>query len=322
MSTEQYLRKVSLIVGSYGADALELSDFRIKWRTRRGDNATPNSTVIRVYNLSRDTAQRINTEFTSVVLQAGYEGNYGIIFAGTIKQVMRGRESATDTYVDIVAADGDRAYNFATVSTSLAAGSKWNDHVQVALSAMRPYGVNAGYLPAAQSQNGLPRGKVLFGMARDLMRRAVENMGAAWSIQDGQANVIPLTSYMPGDVPVITAATGMIGLPQQTQNGITVRMLLNPSVKIGGLIQLDNASVQQLQFGLGIGQQASNQLLAQNIRLDDDGFYYVMVAEHVGDTRGDEYYTEVICLATNAIVPISLLNKNTVAPENAVLKRG
>ncbi|MGC8165472.1 hypothetical protein ACP3WT_28400, partial [Salmonella enterica] len=68
------------------------------------------------------TRQRIEQEFTRIVLQAGYAGNYGIIFDGSVKQVRRGRENQTDTYLDITAADGDSAYNFAVVNTSLAAG--------------------------------------------------------------------------------------------------------------------------------------------------------------------------------------------------------
>jgi hypothetical protein len=35
---------------------------------------------------------------------------------------------------------------------------------------------------------------------------------------------------------------GMVGLPKQTQNGITVRMLLNPGIKIGRRTRLDNSS--------------------------------------------------------------------------------
>jgi hypothetical protein len=69
-----------------------LSALRVVFHVRRGDLQTPNSAAIRVYNVSETTKQRIEKEFTRVVLQGGYQGNFGIIFDGTIKQVRRGQE--------------------------------------------------------------------------------------------------------------------------------------------------------------------------------------------------------------------------------------
>ena len=135
MSTPQYLRKASLIIGQAAGDALDLSALRFVFDVRRGDLQTPNSARVRVFNVGPMTAQRVQKEFTRLVLQAGYEGNYGIIFDGNIKQVRRGRVSQTDTYLDITAADGDSAYNFAVVNATLAAGSTSADHVAAACTA-------------------------------------------------------------------------------------------------------------------------------------------------------------------------------------------
>lgn len=428
MSVLQFGRKVSIIVGQGSGSAIELSELRVVYHIKRGDLQTPNSAHVRVYNVSETTKQRIEREFTRIVVQAGYEGNFGIIFDGTIKQVRRGRESQTDTYLDITAADGDSAYNFAVVNSTLAAGSTAADHVQVCTRAMAQYGVSLGYTPFGKSastkptsadiaeqqakvdaarklldekqngqldllrqvsvlqvqaeeldeagdrpgsiallkkalgliqqssdignevskfylpawkrederlkamkaaaaqpdppvtpQIGLPRGKVMFGMARDFMRSVARTTQTVWSIQDGKLIMVPETSYMPGEIPVITAETGMIGMPQQTQNGITIKMLTNPSVKIGTLIQIDNASVQQYEYSLNVGQQEQNQRIQQQAKLQDDGFYYVMIAEHNGDTRGNEYYTDVICLAADvSVLPDSFKDRATVPPENVI----
>lgn len=322
MSTRQFGRKVSLIIGQDSGEAVDLSELRFRFDVRRGDLQTPNSARIRVYNVSKQTAQRIEREFTRLVLQAGYPGNYGIIFDGTVKQVRRGRESQTDTYLDITAADGDSAYNFAVVNTTLAAGSTAADHVAAACTAMNPYGVSQGYLPELP-KNPLPRGKVMFGMAREFMRWTARTTQTVWSIQDGKVIMVPETSYMPGEIPVITSETGMVGLPEQTQNGITIKMLLNPSVKIGRLIQIDNASVQRYEYSLSTGQQAQNQRIEEQAKLQDDGYYYVMIAEHHGDTRGNEYYTEVICLAADVtVLPDSFRTRAAVPPADvAVIKK-
>ncbi|OXJ16640.1 phage protein [Burkholderia sp. HI2500] len=310
MGTQQFGRKVSLIIGPDSGDALDLSGLRIVFRVQRGDLQTPNSARIRVYNVSDNTAQRAAAEFTRVVLQAGYEGNYGIIFDGSIIQVRRGRESPTDTYIDITAADGDMAYNFAVVNTTLAAGSTHADVVNACLNAMGKFGVTAGYivdLPA----NPLPRGQVLFGMARDHLETVARSTQTLWSIQDGQLQIVPETSYVPGEIPVINAKSGMVGLPEQTQNGITVRMLLNPAVKIGRLIQLDNSSIQRYEFSLSSADAIASRNTALQNRINGDGFYYVMTNEFWGDTRGNDWYNEVICLAVDATAQdLNLVNKS------------
>lgn len=307
MSVPQYLRQISLKIGN-NETALDLSNLRIRFSIRRGDLKTPNSADIRVYNVSDQTAQRAQKEFERIVLQAGYAGNYGVIFDGTIKQVRRGRESQTDTYLDITAADGDSAYNFAVMSASLAAGSTPDDHLQAALQAMASRGVTMGQ-GMTLSGNKLPRGKVMFGMVRDHLDNLGKTQDMSWSFQDGQLTLIPNTAYLPGEAVVVTSATGMIGLPEQTQNGITVKMLLNPGVKVGRRLQIDNASIQRMRYGLSITDQPANLMAQSTVKLDNDGFYRSIVVNHSGDSRGNEWYTDVICLAIDATIPLSLRDK-------------
>lgn len=305
MSVPQYLRQISLKVGDAAA-ALDLSEFRIRFSVRRGDFMNPNSADIRVYNLADSTVQKIQKEFERVVLQAGYPGNYGTIFDGTIKQVRRGRESQTDTYIDITAADGDSAYNFAVMNVSLAAGSTADDHLKQALQSMASRGITMGESPKL-AVNKLPRGKVFYGMTRDFLTSLGKTQDVSWSIQDGKLTLIPNTAYLPGEAVVVTSATGMVGLPEQTQNGITVRTLLNPGIRIGKRLKIDNASIQLYRYGLGVGATRTNEFVHQQARVDDDGFYKAMVVDHFGDTRGIDWYTDTICLAIDASTPAGLL---------------
>lgn len=320
MGVKQFIRKASLIVGPDSGDAIDLSALRFAFAVHRGDIQTPNSADIRIYNANDATAQAIDKEFTRVVLQAGYEGNYGIIFDGQIKQVRRGRESATDTYIDITAADGDSAYNFATSALSLAAGSTPNDHVAAVLQGMAEYSISRGYIPDMPG-NPLPRGKVIYGMSRDELRKIARNTQTQWSIQDGKLQLIPETAYLPGDVPVLTSATGLLGLPEQTQNGIKLKVLLNPSLKIGQAVKLDNESIQRYRYNLAINQQAQNLMTEQSNKLNSDGLYYVMIAEHQGDTRGNEWSTELICLAIDATIPNSYIQRQGINNDIGPIKR-
>ncbi len=178
--TFQFGRVCSLIVFGNDLDGVDLSALRICFSVKRSDVMTPNVADIRVYNLEEETAIRIRDEFSPipsnpnrgrVILQAGYEGNFGVIFQGNIKQVIIGRESATDTFIDIVAGDGDRAYNFAVVNATVAKGSTQADQVNTAIQSMSPKGVTAGHLGDLPT-NQLARGKAMFGNARTYLRDA------------------------------------------------------------------------------------------------------------------------------------------------------
>lgn len=278
---------------------LDLSEFRFNFVISQADVQTPDTAQAKIYNLSDQTMALISKEYQRLIIQAGYEnGNYGIIFDGTIKQVRRGRENPVDTYMAISASDGDLAYNFGLISTTLAAGAGPNDQVNAIMNnAFGPQGITAGYM-APLTGGILPRGKVLFGMAREHMRDIAATNGVTWSFQDGQLTVIPLTSYVPGEAVVLTSKTGMIGLPEQTNNGIAIRCLLNPRIKIGTRVQINNKSIQQAQADL---QYTAINLFAD---VSADGFYRVLVAEHRGDTRGNEWYSDLICLTVDPTAPV------------------
>ncbi|WP_429496616.1 phage protein [Robbsia andropogonis] len=302
--------------------AIDLSQLRFTFATRRGDTQTPNTLHVKIYNVSASTVTKVMKEFTRVVLQAGYEGNYGLIFDGTIKQVRRLRESPTDTVLEITAADGDSAYNFAVVSKTFAAGSTITDHVNEYASVMFGHGVTQGTI-AAMPATVFPRGKVMFGLARDHLRCTARTAGMDWSIQDGRLQIVPQTAYIEGDVPQINAASGMIGLPVQTIGGIEVKMLLNPNIKIGHLIQLNNESIQRYEFQQGAAQEALNSAVDKTYaKLNTDGFYKVMMAQHQGDTRGNDWYTDVICIDADTTTNPSLASKSSVAPAGPVKPYG
>lgn len=253
----QFGRKWSLLV-STGPQGLDLSQMRFTFETRNADEQAPNTLHVRVYNLSDNTAHKLSAnEFTTITLQAGYmDGNYGIIFSGTIKQVATGRERNVDSYVDIWAADGDQWHNFAVISQSLAAGQTPK---QVIASTVIATSVNGtppitfapdatGLIEGAGvgTATVLSRGKVKFGMARDYARDWANKYGYRWSIQNGQFVVVPITGYRPYEAVVLSSTTGLIGVPEATADGVKVRALLNPLIRIGCLVQIAQSDINQI----------------------------------------------------------------------------
>lgn len=331
--TQQFLRRVSLVVSAPGGPGLDLSELHMKFVVKRGDIQTPNSMDIRIYNPSDQTVKALlqgnlrgtqpagvivphSPEFSIITLQAGYQNaQFGLVFQGTIIQCRFGRENQADTYVDIRAADGDEAYNYAVINQSLAVG--YNSPTQQLAAITAAMGVPGGYIGPMTSIQ-LPRGKVFWGMARDAARDHAKTQNSNWSLQDGQYQLVPLTTYVPGDIVVLNSATGMINWPEQTANGIHIKCLLNASIRIGRVVQIDNSSILNFQFPL---DQPSQSSLGFVPRKDADGFYVVWVAEFTGDTRGQEWYTDLVCLRANPQeVPQFIQQKQAKpAPASAVV---
>lgn len=303
-NTQQFLRKCTLILFDSNNKGIDLSELRIRFAVKRSDTATPNTADIRVYNLAENTAKLIQAvgPRQRVLLQAGYDSNYGVIFEGNMKQVLLGRENATDTYVDLIAGDGDRAYNFSIVNTTIASGSTQDNQINASITAMNSRGVSAGYVGPTPIEK-LPRGKVMYGNARDYLRNSAQSTNSGWSIQDGRVNFQSKKSYLPGTAIALSSETGMIGTPQQTNEGVNVKCLLNPNIKISGRINLKDAVIERQKLNLDQiaaakgDTKAINQLTPRG--LNADGIYYVLTLEHTGDTRGVEWYSNLVTLSVD-----------------------
>ncbi len=302
-SNYQYLRKATLLVANED-QVMDLSELKFRFEVKSAEVESPNNSWIRVYNLSDQTIARIRNQYERVILSAGYGDNVGVIFDGVIKQFRIGREDSKTTYFDILAADGDIAYNNAVINRTLSAGSTLGDRIAANVATMRATGDVKGVQVLMNETGGvLPRGKVLFGMSRLHMRQEAESVGATWSIQNGIVQVIPRNSYKPDQVVVLNGQTGLIGRPEQTVDGIRARCLINPTISVGARVQIDNDAINQTvrkdanSAPVPYDQWAALQFLANTSM---DGIYRVYVIEYQGDTRGQEFYADLTLLAIDA----------------------
>lgn len=336
----QYLRTMSLTVSS-AAQSIDFANFWCVFNVRRGDTQTPNTLDVRIYNVKPATANLISKkEFTSISLKVGYQGgNLGLIFQGSIVQFRQGRVNQLDSYVELTAADGDEAYNYATISTTVPAGSTQSNIAALIQSSMARHGfaqaISQGYAPEFLPTKSI-RGQVLFGMSKEVCRDFAGQNECKWSIQDGQLTFIPYTSFIQqgGQIPVISVSTGLIGTPEQTQAGINIKTLMNPNYKVGQLVRLDS-QINQFRFGLDLNSVGTTnvQTNAQNTTgtnlnptgnpSDQQGLFYCMVVNHSGDNRGTEWYSDIVALSVDAT--LANVNQNGAlfftAPSQQAIQR-
>lgn len=299
--TRQWIRELRLTVTT-GSGSVDLSNLRIRFRVEQNNTQRPNVADVIVTNPSRDTIQKIKKEGQSITLEAGYVEGYSVIFKGDLIQKRSGRENPVDIYLSLLAQSGDRAYNFAVMSKTLAAGSTYKDQVNAVAQEMKKYGVELGHIADLGSQK-MPRARTMFGMARDIMRDIAYATGTSWSIQNQKLQMVKNQEFMPGQVHKINSRTGMVGMPVQTIDGVQARLLLNPRIVPGSRVEIDQSSIQEAAFSPNYLGELSNSMIPS---LAEDGIYKVLVVNHGGDTRGNPYYTDIVCIRADGQGPLPL----------------
>ncbi|EPE0662305.1 hypothetical protein ACSFR1_005199, partial [Escherichia coli] len=147
-----------------------------------------------------------------------------------------------------------------------------------------------------------------------LMDNVAGQCGATWQFVDGQRQMVANNEYVHEAI-VLNSATGLIGMPQQTiGNGVNVRALINPNIRVNGLIQLDQASVYRTALSNNDIAMAGGQITDQNTdgnitlsgttaqpaSIATDGVYIVRGIMYTGDTRGQAWYMDMMCEARGA----------------------
>jgi hypothetical protein len=309
-----WLRRWSLTIGDVtGAKALDLSWLAFTFSVKQQQLASPWSATITVYNVSNDLLNSVDTqkEYTNVRLEAGYwSGQYGVLFEGPIVYYRSGRKDATDTFIEIYAAVADMAFSQAIINSWLPAGHVKQDVLNAAIASFGPYGMGivAGQITQL-SQQQATRGRTLFGMTASILRDIARSEDAQWFIdQDKKLHLLrqdEAISLADTTVPILNSRTGMIGVPEQTLGGaVNVRCLLNPAIRPGKKIQLNQADV--VHYTAINPDAAMNAQLAFDLSKTQneqarhaDGFYTVGAVEHTGESRGNTWYTNIVTVSFN-----------------------
>ncbi|STQ61087.1 putative phage related protein [Pseudescherichia vulneris] len=321
--TTNWMRHFELQLTDDKGTGITLSDFRVVFSIDCFNISSQTSVgTFKIYNLADDTAQKIAGKgLTKIRVIAGYDGlaeeggsNHGLIYTGDIRYASLGRESAVDTYVLIQAGDTVVAFSDAVTVRTLAAGCTLAEMNHALMQDFAPFGVTEGRTPAMPAKV-YPRGRVLFGKTRLLMDEVARQCNASWMFVDGQRVMLTKDEYM-HDAVVLNSRTGLVGTPTQTLGkGINVRCLITPKIRTNGLIHLNQAEVIINQQNLpaedvakgsgylpvndsnGNRQATRPASKTQLASIATDGVYIVRGINYRGDTRGQEWYMDMVCEA-------------------------
>ncbi|MFM1048972.1 hypothetical protein WFK45_08250 [Yersinia enterocolitica] len=323
--SKNWIRHFELMLLDNEGKGINFTDFKVTFNIEWYNTSFPRAATFKIYNLSQNTINRITgAEFSKLRLIAGYDGstspdgqqdeaNFGEIFSGDIRYTITGRDNPTDTFILIQAIDGHNAFINATINQTVAAGYTVADINNLLMRNLEPFGITQGIMPE-MPPTVFPRGKTMYGMTRDYLDNVAQQCKATWQFVNGKVDMVPNDKYVHEAI-VLNSNTGLIGMPQQTiGSGVNVRGLINPNIRLNGLIQLNQESVYRATLSSRDIQMSGGRLDDQNdngnvtvngltnppASIATDGVYIVRGISYTGDTRGNPWYMDMMCEARGA----------------------
>ncbi len=206
-----------------------------------------------------------------VEIEAGYKKQRSLIFRGDLRRAISSHDG-TSWKTTIEGEDGGTSVLSARVAESFPAGTLKYAVVQRCATAM---GVGLGnIIEVSDLITGVfDTGTVLDGSTADELKGILRRMKLTYSIQNG---VLQFQRTGSGvglrvNAVVLSRLTGLVGRPEKDATGeVKATCLLIPNVSAGSYAFLDSESFT--------------------------GVYRISGVVHKGDTRGDDWYHELILL--------------------------
>jgi len=271
---------------STGAQAAQYSNvgkdasaLRIGFDIQKNVKSSPNKAVFSLYNMSPATRGNI-AKGTLVTFSAGYGEMAGNLFLGVVQRAST-EKSGSDVVTKIECGDGEPSLAKVCINQNFPPGPQTTlaQIMQVLAQTMsvttpaNPQGINAGVAMGIPVVT-FPRGFVAKGRVRDVMDALCKSHGLEWSIQNGALDIIPRGAHAGNQAIVLSAATGLIGIPSLNEGTLTFSALLNPMI-------------------------APNRLVVVQLRGDTrlNGFYKVTSAKYEGDTHDAKWQADCEAVA-------------------------
>lgn len=269
-------RVASVEIGRAGEDGVLIRGLRIAFQVVKTASTPANTASITIWNLASTTRNELQDGEQVVRLRCGYsQDGEEIVFVGQVDRVVTGSEPP-DVVTEIECADGILELRQVRVSISLTAGATAQQALDIVAEQLA---IPVRPIDADLSGEFL-RGFSYYGRASEALDKIVARFGLEWSIQNGELQVLERGTTTQNLATVLSPETGLVGSPkrliseggqlvgtQGTEPGWEVLTLLQPKLEPGDVVQLKARDVA--------------------------GEFRIERVEHSGDTRGQDWYSQL-----------------------------
>lgn len=296
-------RVAELEVGQAGAKGILIKDLRFSFNIEKTSSETLNNSTLKIYNLSPSSRKLVETPNNLVILRAGYEQDIGAItiFTGNIRRALTVREGV-DWVTELELDDGLIAYRDSKVSLSFSPGVSG---VNVLTSIASKFNMPVKPLPSDIANKTYPTGYSFVGRVREAMTKVCEYLDLEWSIQNQEIQILKKGGSVKNQVIVLSPDSGLIGSPALESKTMSDKDAAKKGLSTNsqGVIKRnkvgENGDVKQRLEVQGYKVKSLLQPTIQCghiVKLKAEGvddFLKVEKVNHIGDTFGGEWVTEL-----------------------------
>lgn len=231
-----YKRSIKVIVGDSDSPRgpLEFTNLRMTFEIKKNLDSTPAEGFVSIYNLTEANQAFIVNKADRVRVLAGYDGDYSLLFDGDIANIDRERREL-DRITTIWLGGNVFKLTDAYVSLSFSGPVTLKDIIKQAIPTFNLQGIQGlDTLPDETLHNYAYSGKT-----GDLLDSLLHYHFYDWFEEDGYIVVLPPNGVFDDQIPLISSATGMVGSPAKTEEGIKVTTLLRPGLRPGSVFEVD-----------------------------------------------------------------------------------
>lgn len=198
---------------------------------------------LRIYGMPQDRMNRLTSIGTirpalrtgnRVKLSAGDAGGMHLIFDGMMTEAWADYNQAPDVPFNIVAYMGMEALLTPAPAISIK-GSADVAQIMDKLAKVMGLTLEDGGVKVKLSSPCFEK------TALQQIRACAQAADIWYSIEPGKLVIWPKNSSRPGEVPLISPETGMVGYPALNAKGMSVKTLFNPRIRLGGGVQIQSS---------------------------------------------------------------------------------
>lgn len=261
----RFLRDYQLTIGVGNQAVVVVPPINITFSATKSTDVSLNKLILKVWNLRQANRLALvkdeeEDEYIPLELSVGYQGRMQLLFRGSVHKGEHQREGA-DFVNTIECLDGGK--DALSSFTSVTVRGK-DQAIRAALGDM-PNTAEGAITPHAQ----LVRPKVLVGNSARLITDMLDDDEAMF-IDDEQLFVLRNDEVRNDLAPLVTARTGLMNTPQASKGEVTFQTIMNPTLKVAGLCQLESVTAPDL-----------------------NGVYRIDQINYSGDYTGDDW-TQVV----------------------------
>ena len=255
---------------------IKVEDLKIRFDVKKSILSNQNYCRVDIYNLSQATRNRIASDASSLVrIRAGYVQNGGLVSIGqgNVSNVIHTLQHP-DIITTIYSKDGFNSIIDNNISLSFKENTTLKSVIDAIARDLKLPVKFADYDQNATFKNGYS----YLGSIPNALDQLGEQFNFKWSIQNDQLMIIRSGGSNKNKSVSLSAETGLIespeliiktkNLPLTNRNEYKVTALLQPQLEAGDLIDIQSKVIT--------------------------GTFVVKELNHLGDTRGNEWFTKII----------------------------